>query len=251
MKFKVFISLVFCAAAFAVFLLIMGIICMDSFIFPALHTGQKVGNMTLKSGKAELDVYYQKVPNARGVVIYSHGNHEILHQIKPWLDEFTKKGYSILAYEYAGYGGSNGRAGVTQAISDIESAYNFLVENEKVAPADIIAVGYSVGSGPSTHLAVKYPLRKLVLIGPFASASKAIFPFELPFDRFKNAELLGTKKVKLVLFHGTADRIVPFRNSEEIYQRSIGDKTFKAYRGAGHKDIFKYIKKDFWQELAK
>ena len=251
MNVKIFFSLVFCIAAFAVFLLIMGIIFMDLFLFPAVHTGKKAGNMTLKSGNAELDVYYEQVPHAKGVVIYSHGNREILEKIKPWLDEFCENGYSIFAYEYAGYGGSTGKAGAKQAISDIEAAYKFLTENEKVPAQDIIAVGYSVGSGPSTHLACKYPLRKLVLIGPFASVSKAMRPFDVPFNRCKNAELLSKKKVNLVLFHGTADKTVPYRNSEEIYRRSIGLKTLKTYHGADHKNVFEHFQNDFWQELER
>ena len=249
MKLKVIFSLLFCAAAFCVFVMIMGIIFMDLILFPAIHTDKKVGNITLKSGKAELDAVYNKVPNARGVVLYSHGNHEILSQIMPWINEFKENNYSILAYDYAGYGGSSGRAGTAQAKSDIEAAYKFLTETEKIPARNIIVAGYSVGSGPSTYLACKYPVRKLVMIAPFASASEALLPFDVPFNRFRNAELLSGKKVNLLLFHGTSDTIVPYRNSLKIYEKSAGLKTLKTYKGADHKNIFTRFKKDFWQEL--
>ena len=60
----------------------------------------------------------------------------------------------------------SGRAGTAQAKSDIEAAYKFLTETEKIPARNIIVAGYSVGSGPSTYLACKYPVRKLVLIAP-------------------------------------------------------------------------------------
>lgn len=251
MQIKIFFSLIFIAVMLAIFLLALGIIFMDVFLFPAVHTGKKTGNMTLVSNGIELDVFYKKAPSPRGVVIYSHGNKEILSKIQPWLDEFVENNYTILAYDYAGYGGSDGKAGAKQSVSDIETAYKFLTEKENVSPGDIIAVGYSVGSGPSTYLAGKYPIRKLVLIGPFASASKAALPFDVPFNRFKNAEILSKKEVEVVLFHGTADKTVPYRNSQEIYRRAIGPKTLKTYEGADHGNIFQRFKKDFWQELAK
>lgn len=251
MKIKLFISFVFISAMLALFLLALGIIFMDAFLFPAVHTGKKTGNMTLLSNGVELDVFYKKAPFPRGVVLYSHGNKEFLSKIQPWLDEFVENNYTILAYDYAGYGGSGGKAGTRQAISDIEAAYKFLTEKENVSPSSIIAVGYSVGSGPSTYLACKYPIRKLALIGPFASASEAALPFDVPFNRFRNAELLSKNKVEVVLFHGTADKIVPYRNSQKIYQQTIGKKTLKTYEGADHRNIFQHFKKDFWQELAK
>ncbi len=249
MKLKVVFGLILCIAVLVIFLLTMGIIFMDFILFPAIHTNKKIGNMTLKSGNAELDTVYIKVPDARGVVLYSHGNGEILARIMPWINEFKENNYSILAYDYAGYGGSSGRAGAEQAKSDIEAAYKFLTETEKVPPADITVIGYSVGSGPSTYLACKYPVRKLVLIAPFASASEALLPFDVPFNRFRNAELLSNNNVNLLLFHGTSDKTVPYRNGLKIYTKNAGAKTFKTYEGADHKNIFTRFKKDFWHEL--
>jgi predicted alpha/beta hydrolase len=43
------------------------------------------------------------------------------------LETFRDKGFSVLAYDYRGYGTSDGRALEKNAYEDIEAAYEYLV----------------------------------------------------------------------------------------------------------------------------
>lgn len=230
-------------------LLALGYIFMEKMLFPAVYTGEKAGNLTLQSGEALLDAVWLPQPDASGVILYSHGNGEDLAQLGPLLEEFGRRKYSILAYDYAGYGASTGRPGEKQAYRDIEAAYRYLTEKEKIAPERITVTGFSVGSGPSTYLAAKYPVKSLVLIAPLASAVQAVLPFSLPFDRFENARRLRNKAVPVLIFHGTADSIVPFRNGQQIFRQAAGRKKFISVPQADHNDIFSTAGETFWREL--
>ena len=222
---------------------------MERFLFPSPHTGVRVGDLTLRSGEAELDACWHPGRPDMPVVLYSHGNGEILADIRAHLAGFARRGYGVLAYDYAGYGGSTGKAGELQAYRDIEAAYGYLTEVEKIPPERIVAVGFSVGGGPSCYLAEKYPLRGLVLCAPFASAVRVVLPFGLPGDRFPNAERLSRKNIPLLLFHGTADRIVPYRNGRRIAETARGPVRFHSVPGAGHNDLFLRLGDRFFAEF--
>ena len=246
--YKVIANVFFGLIALTVFLIMLGYIFMELLLFPAPYSGRKTGNKTLISNGEQLDVFYQKKSSTK-VILYSHGNNEYLAKIQPWLNKMVARGYSVLAYDYAGYGASSGKASVRQSIIDIETAYHFLTRKEHFSPQSIIVVGYSVGSGPATYLATKFKVKKLILIAPFASAAQVVLPWQMPFDKFKNAELLSQKKVPLTIFHGDKDMLIPYRNSKKIYKSARHPKKLIKINGADHKNIFQKFENQFWREI--
>ena len=140
----------------------------NKLMFPSPHTGVKVGNITLASGGALLDALWIPGRPEKEVILYSHGNCDKLETIGWLLEFFGSRGYGVLAYDYAGYGGSTGQAGEEQACSDIEAAYRFLTDGQGVDPGRIVAVGYSIGSGPTSWLAENRPVKAVVLVAPGA-----------------------------------------------------------------------------------
>jgi hypothetical protein len=246
---KRYFRVIFCIISLLLVLICGGYLFMERILFPSPFTGKKVGNLTLNSGTAILDALWIKAEDPKFTILYSHGNGEHLDTIGAWLEQFARRNYNVLAYDYAGYGGSSGKAGEKQACRDIEAAYRFLVETENIPPDRIVVIGFSVGSGPSTHIATKYPVRGLILAAPFASAIQVVLPFSLPGDRFRNAELLGNSPVPVLIFHGTSDRIVPFRNGRTVFERAAGRKKLVPVPGSGHNDLFDNLGEEFWTQL--
>lgn len=234
-------------------LLMLGYGAMEYILFPApFRGGPRVGNVVLQSAGAELDAYFAPPADPRKpVILYSHGNGECLQVMHPGPHEFVNRGYGILAYDYAGYGASSGHAGEIQAYADITAAYTYLREVRKIPAEKILPVGFSVGSGPSSYLATRYPVAGLVLCAPFASAIQVVLPFSLPGDRFPNAARLAETPVKLLLFHGKKDRIVPYRNSLTIRRVARGPVHFVSEDRADHNDLFDVLGERFWQELER
>ena len=232
-------------------LLLLGYIFMERLLFPDAHTGVRTGNRIIRAGEFQLDAFYHPAPPGRPVILYSHGNGEILSYIKPFLREMIRRKYGVMAYDYAGYGGSEGQPGELQGCRDIEAAFRYLTETEKIDPRRIVIFGFSVGSGPSCHLASKHPENPLILAAPFASAIQVLLPFSLPGDRYPNARILSRVTVPVLIFHGTADSIIPDRNGRKIFVSAIGRKKFVSVPGADHNDLFDHLKEDFWNELER
>lgn len=228
-----------------------GIIWMDKLLFPAPPPTPSVGNCQIVSGDAVLDALYLKGRAGMPTVLFSHGNYQTLYDVMPLCEEFRDHGYGVIAYDYAGYGGSTGRPSAAQACRDVEAVYDYLTREKKVAPEGVVIVGYSVGGGPSCHLVGKHAVKALVLCAPFASAVRAVLPFSLPGDKFKNDAVLSRVAVPTLIFHGKKDRVIPFRNGETLFKAAKSPKKKLVARdGAGHEDLFVRLGGAFWQELA-
>jgi acetyl esterase/lipase len=132
---------------------VVTIMNLDRLLFPTPPPTPVSGNCQLNAGAAVLDALWLEGQKDHPVILYSHGNYETLQDMRSLCYEFRLQGYSVLAYDYAGYGASTGKASEKQAYLDIEAAYDYLLREKDVSPENIIAVGYSVGTGPSCHLA--------------------------------------------------------------------------------------------------
>ncbi len=71
----------------------------------------------------------------------SHGNAEDLGDDRYWLENLRHVGFSVFAYDYEGYGTSEGQPGERTAYEDEASAYDYLAVNLKTAPDSIIILG--------------------------------------------------------------------------------------------------------------
>src|SRR5215469_4022610 len=117
--------------------------------------------LTTRSGKRISAMY---LPNAAAkfTLLVSHGNAEDLGDDRYWLDDLRQAGFSVLAYDYEGYGTSEGKPSEQAAYDDEDAAYEYLTSTLHVTPERIIIFGKSVGSGPAVHLAAARKVAGLV-----------------------------------------------------------------------------------------
>ena len=219
-------------------------------LFPTTPPTQPAGNCQLSSNGETLDALWLEGKEGMPVVLFSHGNYQRITDIPTFCKQFQMHGYGIFTYDYAGYGASTGKASSRQSCHDIEAAYDFLVKEKNVKPEDIVAIGYSVGSGPSCHLVANHPVKALVLCAPFASAVHVVLPFSLPGDKFLNYKLLAKCTTPTLIFHGEKDSIIPVRNSKLLYKKAQGRKRLVLRPEADHNDLFYCLGDDFWKEMA-
>ena len=88
-------------------------------------------------------------------ILYSHGNAEDIGRIEIFLQSWVKDGWSVLAYDYPGYGHSSGKPSEEGCYDAIDTAYQYLIEKLEIPPSKIIVWGRSLGTGPSCYLAEK------------------------------------------------------------------------------------------------
>mmetsp|Transcript_40617 Transcript_40617/g.121411 ORF Transcript_40617/g.121411 Transcript_40617/m.121411 type:complete len:268 (-) Transcript_40617:82-885(-) len=156
------------------------------------------------------------------VVLYSHGNAEDLGQRLPYLDQMSQLcATDVLAYDYCGYGFSEGTPSEESCILAINAAYEYLLEH--FSPSRIVLFGRSIGSGPTVDLAMRHPeIRGMVLQSPLESCGRAVFGNTVSwvgyrFDLFRNYEKIDKVKCPVLVMHGTADDIVPWENGIALH----------------------------------
>jgi fermentation-respiration switch protein FrsA (DUF1100 family) len=204
-----------------------------------------VQDIELEAAGAKLHAWWCPPPEwdtARGAMLYCHGNAGNLSNradaIADWQQE---RGEAILIFDYPGYGRSDGKPSEAGCYAAGEAAYDWLVENQHVAPGRLILLGRSLGGGVATHLAVQSPHRALVLISPFTSVpdmAQKQFPWLpgrwLVRNRFDNLARIEDCHEPLFIAHGTDDGLVPFTQAETLFAAANEPKYLFPMTGVGH-----------------
>lgn len=214
----------------------------DLLIFlPSSSTYKTLPNLktlTTKNGKKISAVYLQN-PAAKYVLIYSHGNNEDLGVVMYTLHALYNMGFSVLSYDYEGYGTSEGTPSESATYQDIQAAYDYLINDKKMPAQRIILFGRSVGTGPTTELAAKYPVGGVILVSPFLSAYRVVTHYPLLlFDKFNNFANINKIKAPILFIHGKQDEIVPFWHGEMLFNEFNGTKVNCWLDDNGHNDLY-------------
>jgi fermentation-respiration switch protein FrsA (DUF1100 family) len=178
----------------------------------------------------------------QGAVLYSHGNAgNLSHRgegVARWQEQM---GQAVLIYDYPGYGKSSGRPDEAGCYAAALAAYEWLIAEKQVPPQRILLYGGSLGGGVAVDVAVSRPYRAMVLVSTFTSIpdmARTIYPW-LPArwllrNRFDSLAKIGRCCRPLFVAHGTADRLVPFRQGERLFAAAPEPKRFFPMRGYDH-----------------
>ena len=230
-------SLVFIYFAFAVYVFFRA----DSMIFVPQPSSYQDNQDILKipvNDNEKISAIY--LPNSQSAytLLYIHGNAEDLGDIRPWLDRLHSWGFSVFAYDYRGYGTSDGSPSERNAYQDAEAAYLYLTQQLQIDPKKIIAYGRSLGGGSATELATRHLIAGLILESTFISTFRVVVPFPLlPFDRFPILDKLPKVKAPVLVVHGKADETIPFSHGQALYEAASQPKLSLWVDGAGHNDL--------------
>jgi pimeloyl-ACP methyl ester carboxylesterase len=195
---------------------------------------------------ATLNALLFKTPNAKGIVLYLHGNAGSLRSWGNAAKDFTSRGYDILIPDYRGFGKSTGNiANEKQLLDDGLAVYRMLA---KTGPEDrIIVYGRSIGTGIATFIARSEKPGMLILESPFLSMidlASYHYPF-LPrpiismFLRYplRNDRWIAEVACPVYLFHGAKDDIIPFDHSVRLEKLIHSTHRLIRIEGGGHNDL--------------
>jgi abhydrolase domain-containing protein 17 len=185
-----------------------------------------------------ISALYLSNASARFTLLVSHGNAEDLGDDRYWLEELQRSGFNVLAFDYQGYGTSQGNPSERGAYEDEEAAFKYLTGTLKMPPERVIIFGRSIGSGPAVHLAARRPVAGLILQSPFVSAFRVLTRIPLlPFDKFPNSKEIGRVHCPLLIIHGSNDRVIGAWHGQELFVLANQPKHFYLVQGADHNDL--------------
>nr|WP_265264670.1 alpha/beta hydrolase [Spirulina subsalsa] len=192
----------------------------------------------LTPDQESISAIYLPHPDAKYTLLYIHGNAEDLGDIRPLLDQLQTLNFNIFAYDYRGYGTSEGRPSERNAYIDIETAYQYLREVLNTPAEKIILFGRSVGGGSALHLAVQEPVGGIILESTFTQAFRVVVPFPLlPFDKFRNLDKIKRVSAPVLIIHGTADQTIPIAHGKRLFEAAPEPKLAFWVEGATHNDV--------------
>lgn len=193
---------------------------------------------------------YLPNPAAKHTLWFFHGNAEDLGALEPFLREMHARGYAVFAYDYPGYGVSTGRPNEEAIYAANAAAARYLQDTLKVPLSRVILVGRSLGGGPATDLAAREPVAGLVLQSAFMSVYRVMTRVRLlPFDQFENLRKLPRVKCPVLVVHGTADEVIPFKHGEKLHAAAPGKKSHLWIEGAQHNDFVAIAGERYWNAL--
>ncbi len=208
----------------------------------------KIIKITVSNGN-KISAYYLSNPDAKYVILYSHGNSEDMLQNDAFLRTLHAWGFAVMAYDYEGYGTSEGKPSEKATYRDISAVYEYLIHKKKYAPQQIILYGRSLGSGPTIELAIKQDVAGVILEGAFVSAYRVVTYWPIfALDKFNNISKINQIRVPLLLIHGTDDEVIPFWHANALYSAYIGTKEHLWIKDGLHNDP-NYLRAEYKQAL--
>jgi pimeloyl-ACP methyl ester carboxylesterase len=204
---------------------------------PRYQDGKDILKLRTSDG-VTISAIYVPNPAARYTIIFSHGNAEDMGDGQDEIAFLRSLGFAVLAYDYHGYGTSQGKPSEENCYRDIDAAYEYLTVTQKVPPGRILLLGKSVGGGPAVDLAVRRPVGGLILQSTFTSAFRVFrIGYIIPGDRFRNIDKIPRVKCPVLVIHGRADEVAPFGHGQQLYEAVKGPKQYLWVDRAGHNDL--------------
>ena len=180
------------------------------------------------------------MPRAR--ILYFHGNGANLSNWSPILAGIARRGYSIAAIDYRGYGLSTGRPTEPGLYRDAD-AFVRAVWSDAGRGTPTIFWGRSLGTTVAAYAATVRAPDGLILESGFPDGravvrGSPIFRVLSLFAtyRFPTAEFASRARVPVLQMHGDRDGVIPFALGQELYGRLADPKQFFVIAGADHND---------------
>ena len=197
--------------------------------------------LNTKAGKVEswyLPPVQKSDDRAVPVVIFAHGNGELIDFWPQELNRFNEMGIGLLLVEYPGYGRSEGKPSEASISDTFLTAYDLISKRSDIDPGRIILLGRSLGGGAVCIIAANRPTAAMILMSAFTSvtafAPRYLAPKFLVRDPFDNLSVVKSYPHPILIIHGNRDEVIPYRHGRILYQAAKSAKMITY--PSGHND---------------
>jgi len=185
-------------------------------------------------------LFKNPIEQQKGVVLYFKGNMGNVGHSERLATLFLGLGYDVVSMDYRGSGKSRGKMSEEKLLTDAEQWHDWATQNygKKVK-----VVGYSLGTTFASHIAAVKEVSHTILFAPMRSVEDIAaqrYPYMPRFITrypFRNYEKLSRTKGQVVIYHGTADQVIPYESGAALRTVLDDDDTFYSVKGANHYNI--------------
>ncbi len=188
--------------------------------------------------------WYIPVEDARGSILFFHGNAGNISGRIESIRQFHSLGLNVMIFDYRGYGKSEGSPSEAGTYHDAAAAWRYMTEVRDENPDKIILFGRSLGGGVAAWLASEVDAGALVLESTFTSAvdlAADLYPFIpvrwLMHIRYPVSDYLNEITMPVMIAHSPDDDIVPYRHGQALYDLAGEPKKWLEMQGR-HNDGF-------------
>jgi uncharacterized protein len=197
----------------------------------------------LTTADGEKVIVWHVAPQAgHRLVLYFPGNGDSLAGSVGRLRDITSDGTGLIALSYRGYAGSGGEPSEQGLLQDMEAVYAFAAA--RYEPRQLVAWGFSLGSGVAVALAANHPVDALILEAPYSSivdvaaSAYLLLPVRyLAKDPFRSDARIGRVKAPLLVMHGARDETIPIAFGERLFALASEPKQFVRFPDGHHNDL--------------
>ena len=192
--------------------------------------------------RERLHGWFVPASDARGTLLFLHGNAgNISHRLDS-LRLFHDLGLSTLIIDYRGYGQSTGRPTEQGTYRDSLAAWQYLTAERGIPPGRIVIFGRSLGGAIAAWLAGRVAAAGVIVESAFTSVpdlASEFYPW-LPVRwlaryRYDTRAYLAVVTCPVLVAHSRDDEIIPYRHGEALFSAAAKPKQFLPMRG-GHND---------------
>jgi fermentation-respiration switch protein FrsA (DUF1100 family) len=177
-------------------------------------------------------------PTANQTIILFHGNAEDIGELKYFCKVLSKNGFSMLVFDYRGYGTSEGVSTEENAYRDAQSVFDYAKNSLRIPPEQIILLGHSLGGAIAIDLASKQHCGGLIVESSFVSASRVVTGARIfPFEKFRSLEKIEKVIVPVLVIHGINDEVIAFWHGKTLFEYANEPKSSYWVEGAHHNDL--------------
>lgn len=172
------------------------------------------------------------------VLIFAHGNAELIDHWPEVLMPFTNMGFAVYLVEYPGYGRSEGSPSQKNILETFVAAYDHIIGRTNIDGEGVVFFGRSLGGGAVCALANKRKPSAIILMSTFTAISDMAKKFGVPGiflrDPFDNLATVKLFDGPLLVIHGKNDEVVPYSHGMKLSETAPHGKLI-TYQ-CGHND---------------
>jgi len=192
-----------------------------------------------------LHAWYCRAEKAIASGVFCHGNTGNLTTSADVIPHLLNAGFSVLFFDYRGFGKSSGRASFSGVVADGITAARF---HDRIRPKHLpsLLYGFSLGGAVAAQVIRRHPFDALILQSTFTNLPdlSRVFWRRFPMhvfagnDVFNTIDVIRRLQVPLLILHGTEDETCPRWMAHNIYDACAAPKRLHTVEGGMHKDLF-------------